>query len=227
MLAVAWASPLYLWLHGHLSRLLHRRCATPRFNVVSIATTTGYASTDLQPVADLRAAVDAVPVQLRHLLGLDRRRHQDDPRAAALQAGLPRVRQTAAPECRRCPLKLGGQVIENKIIFSVLAFLFIYIVSIVTMTLLMMASGLDELTSSQRRRRQHQQYRSRAAQGRPGDHLCGADRFPDLGLHVCNAARAPGTVHRADRVHAGVLAQVSPYAFTALNSSSARARAAA
>jgi trk system potassium uptake protein TrkH len=36
---------------------------------------------------------------------------------------------------------------ENKIIFSVLAFLFIYIASIVAMTLVMMASGLDELTS--------------------------------------------------------------------------------
>ena len=45
------------------------------------------------------------------------------------------------------PLKLGGQVIENKIIFSVLAFLFIYIACIVTLTLAMMASGLDEVTS--------------------------------------------------------------------------------
>jgi trk system potassium uptake protein TrkH len=43
--------------------------------------------------------------------------------------------------------RIGGQVIENKILFSVLAFLFIYIASIVIMTLLMMASGLDELTS--------------------------------------------------------------------------------
>jgi trk system potassium uptake protein TrkH len=42
----------------------------------------------LQPVADLRAAVDAVPVQLRHQRRLHRRRHQDDARHHPLQAGV-------------------------------------------------------------------------------------------------------------------------------------------
>ena len=45
------------------------------------------------------------------------------------------------------PLKLGGQVIENKIVFAVLAFLFIYICCVVTMTLLLLASGLDAVTA--------------------------------------------------------------------------------
>ena len=44
----------------------------------------------LQPVADLRAGADAVPVRLRDLRRLHRRRHQDDPRRAPAQAGAPR-----------------------------------------------------------------------------------------------------------------------------------------
>ena len=41
------------------------------------------------------------------------------------------------------PAKLGGQVIENKVLFSVLAFMFVYVCCIVFMTLVMVASGLD------------------------------------------------------------------------------------
>ena len=44
------------------------------------------------------------------------------------------------------PAKLGGQVIENKILFAVLAFMFVYVASIVAMTLIMVASGLDLTT---------------------------------------------------------------------------------
>jgi trk system potassium uptake protein len=45
------------------------------------------------------------------------------------------------------PAKLDGQVIENKVIFAVLAFLFIYIASLVTITLVLLASGLDAITA--------------------------------------------------------------------------------
>jgi trk system potassium uptake protein TrkH len=45
------------------------------------------------------------------------------------------------------PVKLSGQVIENKVIFSILAFLFIYIASLVSITLLLLASGLDAVTA--------------------------------------------------------------------------------
>jgi trk system potassium uptake protein len=41
------------------------------------------------------------------------------------------------------PAKLGGQVIENKVIFSILAFIFVYVCCIVAMTLILVASGLD------------------------------------------------------------------------------------
>lgn len=45
------------------------------------------------------------------------------------------------------PAKLDGQVIENKVIFAVLAFLFIYIASLVSITLVLLASGLDAVTA--------------------------------------------------------------------------------
>ena len=45
------------------------------------------------------------------------------------------------------PAKIGGQVIENKIIFAVLAFMFVYVSSVVAMTLVMVASGLDLTTA--------------------------------------------------------------------------------
>jgi trk system potassium uptake protein len=45
------------------------------------------------------------------------------------------------------PAKLDGQVVENKVIFAVLAFLFIYIASLTAITLLLLASGLDAVTA--------------------------------------------------------------------------------
>jgi trk system potassium uptake protein len=45
------------------------------------------------------------------------------------------------------PIKLGTEVVENKIIFAVLAFGFMYMVGIVSMTLAMAASGLDIVTA--------------------------------------------------------------------------------
>ena len=45
------------------------------------------------------------------------------------------------------PVKLGGQVIENKVIYAVLAFMFVYVCCIVFMTLVLVASGLDFVTA--------------------------------------------------------------------------------
>ncbi len=45
------------------------------------------------------------------------------------------------------PLKVGGIVIANRVVFAVLAFVFLYFMSIVTLIFLQLASGLDLLTS--------------------------------------------------------------------------------
>ena len=45
------------------------------------------------------------------------------------------------------PLKVGGTVIANRVVFAVLAFVFLYFMSIVTLIFLQLASGLDFITS--------------------------------------------------------------------------------
>ena len=116
------------------------------FNVISIATTTGYANTDfnLWPIfapmwmlflssfvscsGSTGGGIKMIRAQLLYL--------------QVYREFIKLLHPSAAITTR-----IGGQVIENKILFSVLAFLFIYVASIVVMTLLLMASGLDELTS--------------------------------------------------------------------------------
>jgi trk system potassium uptake protein len=45
------------------------------------------------------------------------------------------------------PLKVGGTIIANRVVFAVLAFVFLYFMSIVTLVFLQLASGLDFMTS--------------------------------------------------------------------------------
>ncbi len=45
------------------------------------------------------------------------------------------------------PMKIGGQVIPNNIVFSVLGFVFLYFMSVVTLTFALVISGLDFLSS--------------------------------------------------------------------------------
>jgi trk system potassium uptake protein len=45
------------------------------------------------------------------------------------------------------PLKVGGAVIENRVVFAVLAFVFLYFMSIVTLVFVQLGSGLDFITS--------------------------------------------------------------------------------
>jgi trk system potassium uptake protein TrkH len=45
------------------------------------------------------------------------------------------------------PLKVGGAIIANRVVFAVLAFVFLYFMSVVTLVFVQLASGLDLLTS--------------------------------------------------------------------------------
>jgi trk system potassium uptake protein TrkH len=145
MIASCAGIALYLdWMGIYPDLLTSLRFAS--FNVVSIATTTGYASTDynLWPIF--------APMWMLFLCSFASCSGSTGGGIKMIRAQLLYVQvyrefvkllhPTAA-----MPAKLGGQVMENKIIFSVLAFLFIYIASIVALTLVMMASGLDDLTS--------------------------------------------------------------------------------
>jgi trk system potassium uptake protein TrkH len=45
------------------------------------------------------------------------------------------------------PVKLGGQLVENNVVFAVLAYVFVYVSSIILFTLLLTFSGADVVTA--------------------------------------------------------------------------------
>jgi trk system potassium uptake protein TrkH len=116
------------------------------FNVVSIASTTGYTSTDynLWPMfasmwmlflCSFASCSGSTGGGIKMI------------RAKLLYIQVYREFLKLLHPSAVNPVKLGGHVVENKIIFAVLAFMFVYICCIVTMTLVLMASGLDVLTA--------------------------------------------------------------------------------
>ena len=116
------------------------------FNVVSIATTTGYSSTDYNqwPIF--------APVFMLFLCGFATC-------AGSTGGGIKMIRalillKQARREFTRIlhpravnPVIVGDQVIENKVIFAVLAFMLIYGASIIWLTFLLLLSGLDVISA--------------------------------------------------------------------------------
>lgn len=135
----------YLKLHGvygdFFTALRHAS-----FNVVSIATTTGFASVDfnLWPAfaplwmlflccfasssGSTGGGIKMIRAQLLFLQGLREMVRLIHPQA-------------------QVPVKISGQVIPNRIVFAVLAFMSLYGASVTAMTFLLLASGLDFITA--------------------------------------------------------------------------------
>lgn len=116
------------------------------FNTVSIATSTGYASTDynqwpifapllmllLSCFASSSGSTGGGIKMVRAML--------------LFKQGLREMARLLHPNAI-LPVKFQGMVVPNNIIYAVLAYLFLYLVSVVVMTLLMTASGLDFISS--------------------------------------------------------------------------------
>jgi len=116
------------------------------FNTVSVATTTGYASTDYNqwPIF--------APILMLFLCGFTSC-------AGSTGGGIKMIRglillKQARREMTRIlhprsvnPVIIGKQVIENKVIFAILAFMLVYGASIVLFTFLLLLSGLDVITA--------------------------------------------------------------------------------
>lgn len=116
------------------------------FNVISIASTTGYASTDysLWPVF--------APIWMLFLSCFATS-------SGSTGAGIKMIRalvltKQSFRELTRIvhpralvPLKVGGQTVENNLIFAVLAFMLIYGGTAIAMTMLLTLSGLDIITA--------------------------------------------------------------------------------
>ncbi|HSO08229.1 MAG TPA: potassium transporter TrkG [Pelomicrobium sp.] len=136
---------LHLWLNGVYPDF-GTALRYAAFNTVSVATTTGYATADF-------GAWPAFAGFFMLFLG-----------SFATSSGstgggikLIRARLLFAQVYREfvrlvhpnavSPAKIGRTVVPNNIIFAVLGFFFVFIGTLTTMTLVMMASGLDEVTA--------------------------------------------------------------------------------
>lgn len=135
----------YLWFADvYTDPLVALRYAS--FNVISIATTTGYSNTDysLWPIF--------APLLMLFLSGFCSSSGSTGGgikmiRARILYQQLFREMIIIMHPKSISPVKLGGSVVSNKIIFAVLVFLFVYATSIVMMTLILTISGLDIVTA--------------------------------------------------------------------------------
>jgi trk system potassium uptake protein TrkH len=116
------------------------------FNVVSIATTTGFSNTDynLWPIF--------APLWMLLLCSFATCSGSTGGGIKMIRAEL--MARQAVREMTRIihpravvPVKLAGVPVENNIIFAVLAFILMYNGSVVTMTMLLAASGLDIVTA--------------------------------------------------------------------------------
>jgi len=135
----------YLWWVGTYPDLLTSLRFTS-FNLVTIATDCGYASTNfgLWPVfapmwmmflSSVMACSGSTGGGIKMVRTL----------ILARQAGreLSRLQHPNAV----VPVKVGGQVIENKVVFSVLAFIFLYFMTVVVLTFALLLSGLDFISA--------------------------------------------------------------------------------
>lgn len=116
------------------------------FNVVSVATTTGYATVDY-------AAWPVFAPLWMLFIGAFATCSGSTGGGIKMMRALLMFRQ-AVRELERLvhpravmPVKLGGQVVENRIIFAVLAYMLVYGVTVAAITLLLAATGLDLLTA--------------------------------------------------------------------------------
>ncbi|MBI3041283.1 MAG: TrkH family potassium uptake protein [Betaproteobacteria bacterium] len=135
----------YLWLTGaypeFLTALRHAS-----FNLVSVATSTGFATQDfsLWPIF--------TPLWMMFLVSFLSCSGSTGGgikmiRAVILYKQVYREFIRLLHPTASIPTKISGQPVENRVVFAVLAFLFIYIVCIVSLTLVLTASGLDVVTA--------------------------------------------------------------------------------
>ena len=116
------------------------------FNTVSIATTTGFANTDYNQWPFF------APLWMLFLSGFASCSGSTGGGMKMVRAqllfrqGRRELTRLVHPSAR-LPVKLGGHVVPNNVIYAVLAFAFLYVLAIIIMTLVMTASGLEFITA--------------------------------------------------------------------------------
>ena len=113
------------------------------------------------------------------------------------------------------PLKVGGTVIANRVVFAVLAFVFLYFMSIVTLVFLQLASGLDFMTSLSSIIACFNIAGPGLGLVGPGSNYGVPSGIPDLGLFGSHVARSVGGFHDSGAVYSHFVAEISAF-FTRL-----------
>jgi trk system potassium uptake protein TrkH len=136
---------IYLWALGHYPDVLTSlRYAV--FNTVSVATTTGYASTDfgLWPafagfwmllLGTFSTSSGSTGGGIKMI------------RARLLALQLYRELKRLLHPSAQIPVRYAGASVPNQVIFAVLAFFFVFVMTAIIMTLAMMATGLEPVTA--------------------------------------------------------------------------------
>ena len=136
---------LLLWLKGiYPDYLTALRFAT--FNTVSIATTTGFTNTDFNQWPIFAPMVMLLLCCIASCAGSTGGGIKMVRFQLLFLQGLREMVKLLHPQAQ-VPVKLGGQVVPNQIVFAVLAFMTLWGASVTVMTLLLLASGLDFVTA--------------------------------------------------------------------------------
>jgi trk system potassium uptake protein TrkH len=116
------------------------------FNVVSVATTTGYANTDYGRWPIFAPLVMLFLCSFASCSGSTGSGMKMVRAQILFKQIFRELLRTIHPRVYS-PVKLSERPVSNATVFAVLAYLFMYVSSIIVLTLLLTASGLDELTA--------------------------------------------------------------------------------
>ena len=193
---------------AYLSELLSTSLRHAAFNVISMATTTGFVTQDFEkwpvfaPIWMLFLSCIVCSTgstgggikMFRTLL-------------LARQAG--RELKLLVHPSAVWPVRIGGKPIPDRVGDSVLAFIFLYFMTVVALTFALLLTGLDFDSSFSAVVASINNAGPGPRRGRARrTTIESLTRRADLDLHRCHAARAPRDLQRPGAVHARVLAQV-------------------
>lgn len=132
---------LYLWIGGTY-REFEVALRHAAFNVVSVATTTGFATTDYAAWPAFAVFWMLFLVVITSSTGSTGNGIKMFRTLMLMQQSARELKRLVHPQLVS-PLKLGARVVPNSVVYATLAFISLYFVSVVALTFLMMLSGLE------------------------------------------------------------------------------------
>ncbi|TAK88490.1 MAG: TrkH family potassium uptake protein [Betaproteobacteria bacterium] len=145
LVASSLAVALYLWLSGVYPNYLTalRRAS---FNLVSVATTTGYATVDYNKWPAFAVFWMLFLTCITGSTGSTGNGIKMFRTLMLIQQAGRELKRLIHPQLIS-PLRFGAHVVPNSIVYAILAFIFVYFMTVVAITFLLMLSGLQFVTA--------------------------------------------------------------------------------